>query len=175
MLPQNTSSLLYEIHTFDTWITSRDSFLEAFQRVVVFANRLITTVVVVFFVSLVIATSLLFTFLDERFVNGVSTINSTIEPERLLSEMRLWRRQHFLVIQLVHKINSCFGLILLFCISNGIVCFLMKSYLTVTSEPDGFARDFNNEGFLNFWFSFLDELVRSLLVMVFPAHLQTKV
>lgn len=73
-------------------------------------SDLACALIVVLFFMLIRMATLLLIFLNEKFSELMD--DSSIPATTHISELKKWKRQHFLVIQLAEKLSSSFGMIL---------------------------------------------------------------
>lgn len=54
--------------------------------------------------------------------------NDEMKSESLMNELEIWRRDHALVVQLIDKINQCFGPILLLAVTSIFILFVTINF-----------------------------------------------
>lgn len=127
-----------------------------------------TDTILVLFFSLTTLASFLLSDMNMRLFNDLL---ESEKPDRMVMDLRHWRRQHILVVKMIHKISDSFGLLALFFTSFGIIRITLKIYSLI----DPFMGPENTTSSIYYWSVFAVNVVHTFVVIFLPSTLRFKV
>ena len=159
----NTSWYFYQDQSFWNGYT-------IFKKIITNMAYSSTLSILILFFVLVISASLLFEFLNQKIDMMLLLLHNSSSTECALIELNKWKRHHWMVSQLVDRINDCFGMIVFLSVLRGFVSFISYAYSMA------FASN-KNDAFWELYYLivFVNEFFHLWLAVYPPYFLQSEV